>query len=53
MTDPKHQTKRALSSLGWWFVAVVFIAAATIDALGIFGIAEGPHALVRWLFGFG
>ena len=51
MTDPKHQTKRALSSLGWWFVAGVFIAAATIDALGIFGIAEGPHALVRWLFG--
>jgi integrase len=51
MSDPKHQTKRALSSLGWWFVAGVFIAAATIDALGIFGIAEGPHALVRWLFG--
>jgi len=34
-------------------VAVVFIVAATIDALGIFGIAEGLHALVRWLFGLG
>jgi hypothetical protein len=40
MSDPKHQTKRALSSLGWWLVAVVFIAAATIDALGIFGRAR-------------
>jgi hypothetical protein len=39
--------------LGWWLVFSVFLAAEIIEALVIFGIAEGPHALVRRLFGLG
>jgi hypothetical protein len=51
MSDAK--AKLTLASVGWWLFAVALFAAATIDAIGIFGITNGPHALVRWLFGLG